>query len=62
MNNLSLDNKKEIVRLLNKTYREGMKNVLLYLEESGFYEAPSSINRHHNWKGGLADIVLVSIG
>lgn len=55
MNDLYLDNKKEIVRLLNKTYREGMKNVLLYLEESGFYEAPSSINRHHNWKGGLAE-------
>lgn len=51
-------NKKEISSLLLKTKREGIENVLLYLEDSGFYEAPSSINRHHNCKGGLAEHCL----
>ena len=32
--------------------------VLKYLDESGFYEAPSSIFRHHNWRGGLAEHCL----
>lgn len=58
MNNQYLDNKNEIVRLLQNTYREGMENVLKYLEESGFYEVPSSIYRHHNWRGGLAEHCL----
>ena len=51
-------NKKEISSLLLETKREGIENVLLYLEDSGFYEAPSSINRHHNCKGGLAEHCL----
>ena len=51
-------NKRKIVSLLCETKREGIENVIRYIEESGFYEAPSSICRHHNWKGGLAEHCL----
>lgn len=47
-------NRREIVKLLISTRREGIVNVIDYLYTSGFFSAPSSINRHHNWKGGLA--------
>lgn len=47
-------NRNVIIRLLTSTKRNGVKSVLEYLDSSGFYEAPSSIDRHHNWRGGLA--------
>ncbi len=47
-------NRERIIALLSKVRRKGMGNVLTYLEESGFYTAPSSVDGHHNWKGGLA--------
>ena len=47
-----------IIDLLQSTNREGIENVLQYLEDSGFYVVPSSINRHHNWRGGLAQHCL----
>lgn len=51
-------NKDVIISLLLETKREGIENVIHDLEESGFYEAPSSICRHHNWRGGLAEHCL----
>lgn len=51
-------NRNKIISLLRETKREGMENVIQYLDESGFYEAPSSIYRHHNWRGGLAEHCL----
>ena len=48
-------NRDLIISLLRATEREGIEKVIRYLDESGFYEAPSSTNRHHNWKGGLAE-------
>ena len=48
-------NKEKIVSLLRRTDRNGIENVIQYLNESGFFEAPSSIDRHHNWRGGLAE-------
>ena len=48
-------NRDLIISLLRATEREGIEEVIRYLDESGFYEAPSSTNRHHNWKGGLAE-------
>jgi hypothetical protein len=51
-------NKSEISSLLLETNRNGMRNIIRYLEESGFYEAPSSTCRHHNWRGGLAEHCL----
>lgn len=51
-------NRDLIISLLRSTEREGIEEVIHYLDESGFYEAPSSTNRHHNWKGGLAEHCL----
>ena len=47
-------NKQQIVELLQSTNRKGMNKVLAYLDGVGFYTAPSSRDRHHNWRGGLA--------
>ena len=48
-------NKEEIISLLKGVKRDGIMEVITYLENSGFFTAPSSISRHHNWKGGLAE-------
>ena len=56
--NLIEYNKAKIGSLLLETKREGIEEVIHYLEESGFYDAPSSICRHHNWRGGLAEHCL----
>ena len=39
---------------MRSTGRKGVEAVLDYLDGVGFYTAPSSIDRHHNWRGGLA--------
>lgn len=46
--------REEIIRLLRSTCREGIDEVLRYLDESGFYWRASSPSGHHNWPGGLA--------
>ena len=51
-------NRDLIVSLLRETKCEGVGNVIRFLGESGFFEAPSSVCRHHNWKGGLAEHCL----
>lgn len=51
-------NKEKIIRLLQSTEREGMDMVINYLEENNFFEMPSSLNRHHNREGGLAQHCL----
>ena len=51
-------NRSVIISLLRETNREGMENVMHYLDETGFFEAPSSVYRHHNWRGGLAEHCL----
>lgn len=53
-----VDNKKAIISLLNSTEREGMDNVIEYLEKNDFFKIPSSLHRHHNWEGGLAQHCL----
>ena len=35
-----------------------MGNVVDYLEKNNFFEIPSSLHRHHNWEGGLAQHCL----
>lgn len=52
------NNKDRIIRLLRSTNREGMDNVIDYLETNDFFEMPSSLLRHHNWEGGLAQHCL----
>ena len=48
----------EIITLLNSTRRHGMDEVIAYLDSSGYFTAPSSRDRHHNWPGGLAQHCL----
>lgn len=52
------NNKERIIRLLKSTKREGMDRTIGYLEENDFFEMPSSLDRHHNWEGGLAEHCL----
>lgn len=52
------NNKERIIYLLLSTNREGMDNVIEYLERNDFFEIPSSLRRHHNWEGGLAQHCL----
>ena len=52
------NNKERIIHLLNSANREGMDNVVDYLEKNNFFEIPSSLHRHHNWEGGLAQHCL----
>lgn len=51
-------NKNEIISLLRNTQREGIENVIKYLFKSNFFFIHSSLNRHHNWLGGLAQHCL----
>ena len=52
------ENRNTIISLLRETKREGMENIIEYLDKSGFFDAPSSVFRHHNWRGGLAEHCL----
>lgn len=52
------NNKERIIHLLRSTNREGMDNVINYLEVNDFFEMPSSLHRHHNWEGGLTQHCL----
>ena len=51
-------NKQLIISLLKSTHRDGIDNVIKYLEDCGFFIVPSSLHRHHNWRGGLAQHCL----
>lgn len=47
-------NKKRFLELCHEYIkREGLENLLKYLEKSDFYEAPSSVSYHLNEPGGL---------
>lgn len=48
------ENKAIIEGLLRSTERPGVENLLIYLEVSGFYEAPGSTKYHLSEPGGLA--------
>ena len=48
------ENKHCIETLLASTHRQGIGRVIQYLNKVGFFEAPSSLHGHHNWRGGLA--------
>ena len=49
-----LYNKAIIIRYLKSTQREGVDKIIEYMKKNNFFEVPSSRNRHHNWRGGLA--------
>ena len=46
-------NKAEFISLLKSTRREGIDSLILWLEQTDFFEAPSSAKNHGNYKGGL---------
>ena len=48
-------NKNEFVELLYSTGREGMDEVILQLEELGFFQAPASSKFHLTHEGGLLE-------
>jgi predicted HD phosphohydrolase len=50
--------RKEIINLLLSTRREGISEVVQYLDDSGFFYRASSPNGHHNFPGGLAEHAL----
>ena len=47
--------KDKILELLDKTDRQGIDEVMEWLQGSGFFMAPASTNFHGNYEGGLAD-------
>ena len=51
----TLTDKESIFRTLLNTGRQGINHVLHALERNGFYDAPGSVTKHSNYKGGLAE-------
>ena len=47
--------KEEFIELLKSTNREGMENLLRFLEKSDFFTAPASTRFHGNYEGGLLE-------
>ena len=47
--------KEEFIELLKSTNREGIENLLNFLEKSDFYKAPASTRFHGNYEGGLLE-------
>lgn len=47
--------KEEFIALLKSVNREGMENLLNFLEKSDFYTAPASTRFHGNFEGGLVE-------
>lgn len=47
--------KEKVKNALMKTEREGMKELLEYMEQSTFFVSPGSTKYHGNYEGGLLD-------
>ena len=45
--------KEEFLKLLRETNREGMENLINFLEKSDFFTAPASTRFHGSEEGGL---------
>mgnify|MGYP002764439856 FL=1 len=45
--------KEEFINLLRSTKREGIEDVIQFLEKSDFYKAPASTRFHGSFEGGL---------
>lgn len=50
----AVDSKKIIIDALTKTKREGIEDLLSYMDEVGFFTAPASSGNHSHAEGGLA--------
>lgn len=47
--------KEEIIKELSSIQRDGVNNLIDYLEKSTFFSDPASVNKHNNYEGGLAE-------
>lgn len=47
--------REKIIDLLASTHRQGIIEVIEYLDKSGFFYRASSSYKHHNFPGGLAE-------
>lgn len=45
--------KEKFIELLRKTNREGIENLISFLEKTDFYTAPASTRFHNSFEGGL---------
>lgn len=50
-----MNNKKEFTELLVNTKREGIENLLTYMEKEGFFTSPCSTRYHLACEGGLCE-------
>ncbi len=46
--------KEEIIKLLRTVKRDGIEDIIKYLENSDFFTAPASTRFHNSFQGGLA--------
>jgi len=56
---LQTEKKTLFENLLRSTNREGIENVIQFLNNTDFYTAPSSASYHSNYQGGLLDHSLL---
>ena len=49
-----MDNKTKIINLLKKVNREGIENLIKFMQDSDYFTAPASTKYHLNEEGGLA--------
>ena len=49
------EKKERFIELLRSTGRQGIEEVINYLEESGFFTAPASTSHHLSYEGGLME-------
>ena len=47
--------KEEFLGLLRQVKRDGIENLIQFLEKSDFFQAPASTRFHGNFEGGLAE-------
>lgn len=52
------ENRERFISLLKSIGRAGTEDVIDFLDENDFFNIPSSLHRHHNWEGGLAEHCL----
>lgn len=46
--------RKEIIKALSTVNRSGISQLIAYMDDQGFFEAPASTKHHHAYRGGLA--------
>jgi hypothetical protein len=55
MNYGDVEMKEEFIELLRSTNREGIENLINFLEKTDFFKAPASTRFHGNYEGGLVE-------